>query len=168
MVHGAEFRMLNGRPPKPNALAALAGDRRRKGKGIDLPNAMPVVPDWLPDDAKAEWASITHTLSSMRVLAEVDGIALAQLADYLAKWKKAAEQVARLGLVLPIRDAAGTVVSFRRNPYVTMHLEYGLMVQRLLAQFGMTPSARARLMNGEAQATDNIFSRIASVQVGGS
>ena len=58
----------------------------------------------------------------MRVLADVDAIALAQLADYLAKWKKAAEQVARLGLVLPIRDAGGTVVSFRRNPYVTMHL----------------------------------------------
>ena len=158
---------MRGRPAKPQALAALAGDRRRRGKGLDLPIAAPNVPDWLSQEARDEWAVLAHLLSSMRVLSEVDGIALAQLADYLAKWKQAAQQVAKLGMVLPIRDASGTVVSFKRNPYVTMHLEYGLMVQRLLAQFGMTPSARARLMNGEAQATDTIFSRIASVQVGG-
>ena len=158
---------MNGRPPKPNAIAALSGDRRRRGKGLDLPLATPDVPEWLSQEARDEWAVLAHMLSSMRVLSEVDGIALAQLADYLTKWKQAAQQVAKLGMVLPIRDASGTVVSFKRNPYVTMHLEYGLMVQRLLAQFGMTPSARARLMNGEAQATDTIFSRIASVQVGG-
>jgi P27 family predicted phage terminase small subunit len=158
---------MNGRPPKPQALAALSGDRRRKGKGMDLPLAVPDVPDWLSEEAKTEWATVTHLLSTMRVVSEVDCIALAQLADYMAKWKRAAEQVSKIGMVIPIRDAAGTVTGFRRNPYVTMHLEYGLMVQRLLSQFGMTPSARARLMNGEAQATDNIFSRIASVQVSG-
>lgn len=158
---------MNGRPPKPQALASLSGDRRRKGKGLDLPLAVPDVPDWLSEDAKTEWASLTHLLSTMRVISEVDGIALAQLADFMSKWKRAAEQVSKIGMVIPIRDEAGTVTGFRRNPYVTMHLEYGLMVQRLLSQFGMTPSARARLMNGEAQATDNIFSRIASVQVSG-
>lgn len=158
---------MNGRPPKPQSLAVLSGNRRRKGKGLDLPLAVPPVPAWLSDDAKAEWAEVTHLLSGMRVISDADAIALAQLADFMSKWKRAAEQVNKIGMVLPIRDAAGTVISFRRNPYVTMHLEYGLMVQRLLAQFGMTPSARARLVNGEAQATDNIFSRIASVQVGG-
>ena len=158
---------MNGRPPKPQALAALSGDRRRKGKGVDLPLATPAVPDWLSDDAKSEWAEVTHLLSGMRVLSEVDAIALAQLADYLAKWKRAAEQVSKSGMVVPVRDQRGLIVGFKRSPYVTMHLEYGLMVQRLLAQFGMTPSARARLINGEAQATDNIFSRIASVQVSG-
>ena len=158
---------MNGRPPKPQALASLSGDRRRKGKGLDLPLAIPHVPDWLSEDAKTEWASLTHLLSTMRVISEVDCVALAQLSDFMAKWKRAAEQVSKIGMVIPIRDADGTVTGFRRNPYVTMHLEYGLMVQRLLAQFGMTPSARARLMNGEAQATDNIFSRIASVQVSG-
>lgn len=157
---------MNGRPPKPQALAALSGSRRRKGKGLDLPLAVPSVPVWLSDDAKQEWAEVTHLLSGMRVICDADSIALAQLADFMAKWKRAAEQVNKIGMVIPIRDASGTVTGFRRNPYVTMHLEYGLMVQRLLAQFGMTPSARARLVNGEAQATDNIFSRIASVQVG--
>lgn len=156
---------MNGRPPKPQALAALSGDRRRKGKGMDLPLAVPDVPDWLSEEAKTEWATVTHLLSTMRVVSEVDSIALAQLADYMAKWKTAAQQVSKIGMVVMIRDESGRVTGYRRNPFVTMHLEYGLMVQRLLSQFGMTPSARARLMNGEAQATDNIFSRIASVQV---
>lgn len=108
-----------------------------------------------------------QTLQQMRVVSDADQIALAQLADYLAKWKRAAQKVDQIGLVIGVRAPDGSNMSFKRNPFVTMHLEYGLMVQRLLAQFGMTPSARARLINGEAQATDTIFSRIASTQVGG-
>lgn len=159
--------MLNGRPPKPNAIAILSGNRKRKGVGLDLPLAIPAPPNWLSDDAKAEWEPLVQTLQQMRVVSDADQIALAQLADYLAKWKRAAQKVDQIGLVIGVRAPDGSNMSFKRNPFVTMHLEYGLMVQRLLAQFGMTPSARARLINGEAQATDTIFSRIASTQVGG-
>lgn len=63
------------------------------------------------------------------------------------------------GAVYPVKDELGHFKSFKRNPFVSIHLEYGIMVQRMLTQFGMTPSARARLSNSEEEQSDNIFNR---------
>jgi P27 family predicted phage terminase small subunit len=121
---------------------------------------VPAPPEWLPDDAKAAYEDLARLLEPMRVVSPVDAVSLAQLAEYLARWKKATAALAKYGEVIPTRDDAGKVIGFRRSPYVAMQIEYGLMLRRLMSEFGLTPSARARLSNDDAQAqTEALFSR---------
>jgi len=157
-----------GRNPKPVPLARLSGDRRVAARNpVDMPFAVPVAPNWLTKEASREWDEITPVLARMRVLTEADRIALAQLCDYLARWKHAAAMIDKQGYAYPVKDAGGRVIAVKRSPYVAIHLEYGVMIQRLLSQFGMTPSARARITQNEAtKEATNIFSRLAAIQSG--
>jgi P27 family predicted phage terminase small subunit len=159
---------MRGRVPRPAALAKLAGDRRAQARqSLELPAAIPVAPEWLDDDARREWCEIVPVLARMKVLTEADRFAVAQLADYLARYKHCGEMVRKLGYAFAQRDDSGKVIGMKRNPYVSMHLDYGSAVQKLLVQFGMTPSARSRITSNEqAKAVSNIFSRIASIQAG--
>ena len=149
------------RNPRPTNLSLLAGDRRAAGRqSIDLPLAIPVSPPWLTDEAKLEWDEITPVLARMRVLTEADQIAVAMLSDYLARWKAMGEQLKKIGYIYPIKDREGKVVAMKRTPQVSIHLEYGLIVQKLLSQFGLTPSARASLSSvGKTETQNIIFSR---------
>ena len=152
---------MGGRNPKPHALSILSGNKRRlKKSGLVITTSVPDSPAWLSDEAKAEWREIVPVLARMRVLSDADTIAVAQLADYLARWKHAGIMIKAMGgAVYPVKDELGHFKSFKRNPFVSIHLEYGIMVQRMLTQFGMTPSARARLSNSEEEQSDNIFNR---------
>lgn len=156
---------MRGRTPKPVNLSRLAGDRRAMSRNsLELPFAIPAPPDWLTEEAKAEWDELLPILARMRVISEADRIAIGQLADALSRWKAIGAMIKKYGYVHNVHNKQGTVVAFKRNPLVGMHIEYGLVVQKLLGQFGMTPSARARLTDDGKEETDFIFSRIAATQ----
>ena len=100
----------------------------------------------------------------MRVLTEADGIALGKMAEYYSRWQDATAQIRRYGTVFPVKDDAGKTIGLKRSPYVAMQIEYGTMLQRMMQQFGLTPSARAKLtQENETQAVEAIFSRKASL-----
>jgi P27 family predicted phage terminase small subunit len=110
------------------------------------------------------WNELIAAVGPMRVLTDADAIALGQLASYLTRWKHATAQLDRLGDVLPIKDAAGAVIGFKRSPYVAMQLEYGLMIRRMMQEFGLTPSARSRLtQEHDTKQVEAIFSRKATL-----
>lgn len=156
---------MRGRTPKPVNLSRLAGNRRAMSKNnLDVPFSIPVCPEWLTEEAKDEWEELVPVLARMRVISDADKIAIGQLADALSRWKHIGGEIKRIGYVHPIKDRNGVTVGLRRNPMVGMHIEYGLVVQKLLGQFGMTPSARARLADDGKEETDFIFSRIAATQ----
>jgi len=118
----------------------------------------------LEGKAREAWPELVELLAPMRVLTKADGLALAQFAEYLARWKECTAAVTRFGEVLPIRDDEGNIVSFKRSPYTTLQMEYGTMLNRAMQQFGLTPSARARLSQpNEAKQIDAIFSRKAAL-----
>lgn len=153
---------MSGPPPKPTAQLRLAGSwraaKRRKEPAVAL--GVPDPPDWLSDDARAAWGELATVLAPMRVVSPTDALSLAQLAEYLSRWKRATAALAKYGEVIPTKDDAGRVTGFRRSPYVAMQIEYGLMLRRLMSEFGMTPSARSRLTETNDQAnTEALFSR---------
>jgi P27 family predicted phage terminase small subunit len=152
---------MAGPPPKPTAQLRLTGTwrgKKRQGEPkVDI--AVPDAPDWLSDEAKAAWDELATVLAPMMVVSPSDAISLAQLAEYLAQWKKATAALKRYGEVMPTRDESGKIVGFRRSPWVAMQMEYGLMLRRLMAEFGMTPSARARLGNNAEDPKEALFSR---------
>jgi len=64
-----------GRKPKPTALKALEGNPGRRALNENEPKprgAVSACPDWLEDEAKAEWARMGEILARMGVLTEVD------------------------------------------------------------------------------------------------
>lgn len=156
---------MPGPPPKPTAQLRLSGSwrantRKREPK---LKEAAPRVPSWLSDEAKEAWKELVEVLEPMRVLTPSDALALAQCAEYLARWKRVTAAVNRFGEVFRINKDDGTFSHFKRSPYVTQQLEYGVMLNRMMAQFGLTPAARARVTTNEQEADiQSIFSRKAS------
>lgn len=153
---------MAGRNPRPINLSKLNGDRRALARNnVELPLSIPVAPMWLTAEAKDEWDQIVPVLVRMRVLTEADQIALGLLADYMARWKDMSNKIKQHGYLMPVKNRHGGTV-WKRSPFVSMHLEFGIIVQRLLSQFGLTPSARARLNDGGKTETQNIlFSRTA-------
>lgn len=157
---------MPGPPPKPTAALRLAGSWRAGTRKAEptLPLRVPSPPPWLPATAMDTWNELIAAVGPMRVLTDADAIALGQLASYLTRWKHATAQLDRLGDVLPIKDAAGAVIGFKRSPYVAMQLEYGLMIRRMMQEFGLTPSARSRLtQEHDTKQVEAIFSRKATL-----
>lgn len=153
---------MSGPPPKPSAALRLAGSWRASARKREPAVALqrPTKPEWLSEEAGLAWEEVVALVEPLRVLTAGDALALAQLAEYLARWKKATDSLARLGDVVPVRDSAGTVIGIRRSPYVAMQIEYGLMIRRYLQEFGLSPSARSRLTAHDGQeAASTTFSR---------
>lgn len=152
---------MPGPPPKPTASLRLSGSWRAKARKSepDLPIELPSKPDWLSPDAANHWQSLIDCIGPMRVLTKADSLSLAQFAEYLARWHKATEYINRFGDVMPVKDASGATIGIRRSPYVGLQLDYGLMIRRYAQEFGMTPSARARLTGENAQTEATTFSR---------
>lgn len=144
--------MNRGRPPLPSALRAPAPsdkDETPESDGEQLPPDMPDCPDFLHPYAKEEWASAAPALYALGVLTDMDEKALAGYCQAVARWRlaeelltKAAEGDAdKLGALVATTDSGNKVQS------VLLTVANGAMrdMLRFAAEFGMTPSARARI-----------------------
>ena len=127
-----------GRPPTPTALKVLTGTAAHNPQRVNRDEPKPalgaVPPPWLPKrgHARAAWERLEPVLSRMRVLTEADAEALAlgcvALAEYLGSRRD--RTAWRKG------DAA-----WKRYAAV-------------LREFGMTPSARAKVSTAAPEAAD--------------
>ena len=157
---------MPGLPPKPTAALRLSGSWRAKTRKNEpqLALKVPDPPSWVTGAAEECWHELAQAIAPMRVLTQADAIALGQLAEYLARWKQATAQISKFGEVIAMKDDGGKVIGFKRSPYVAMQLEYGLMIRRMMQEFGLTPSARARLTeSNESKQVEAIFSRKVSI-----
>jgi P27 family predicted phage terminase small subunit len=80
----------------------------------------------------------------MGVLADGDLIALGLLCETLAEWIEARDTVARDGATYEATTEAGAVM-YRAHPAVAQRSDAARRVQSLLSEFGLTPSARAKV-----------------------
>ena len=148
--------MSRGRLPLPTALKARSQSQENaeaeaaaESDGEQLPADMPECPDFLHAYAKEEWASIAPALYGMGVLTDMDQKALAGYCQAVARWRQAEELLSqaatddkdKLGAMVATTDAGNKVQS------VLLTVANGAMrdMLRFAAEFGMTPSARARI-----------------------
>jgi len=144
--------MNRGRPTLPKALRkAKKNDAEPEGDEDDAPPPadMPLCPDFLHRYAKEEWAAIAPALYSIGVLTDMDQHALAGYCQAVARWRKAEELLSKAaqvegetaGGMVATTDAGNKVQS------VLFTVANGAMrdMLRFAAEFGMTPSARARI-----------------------
>ena len=131
-----------GRKPKPTAIKKLKGNPGCRPLNIaePKPTGSPVCPDWLEDEAKAEWERMGKILEDMGVLTEVDTMAFAGYCQAYARWKEAEEFLSQHGSI--IRTPNGYL---QQVPQVSIAQTNLKIMLKFCEQFGLTPSARSRI-----------------------
>ena len=141
--------MTQGRKPKPTGLKIIAGtdraDRRNEPKPAP---ALPEPPAFLSDEAKAEWTRTADQLYQLGILSKIDRAALGAYCQAYGRWEQAERALARMaerdavthGMM--IKTTNGNAV---QNPLLGTANKAMADMMRYAAEFGMTPSARARI-----------------------
>jgi P27 family predicted phage terminase small subunit len=91
-------------------------------------------------------------LQNMGILTRIDGLMLATFCRLWSRWKKAEAFIEAHGEVFPIKDDRGRVKCFMPWPQVAIAKSLAQQLTRLAQEFGMTPSARARLQQTDRAA----------------
>lgn len=152
-----------GRPPKPTNLKLLHGNpgNRTLNKREPKPkSAAPEAPGHLSAAAQAEWARVCGELKTLGLLTGLDRAALAAYCQAYGRWVQAESALAKVkneayGLV--IKTQSGNMI---QNPLVGTANKAMSDMMRYAAEFGMTPSARAKI-EAEGAEEDNPFAKFA-------
>ena len=136
-----------GPKPTPTAILKLKGtDRADRTRNEPTPGpGVPRCPSWLDDQAKHAWRQLVPQLVAMRVLAAVDRNALARYCTLWSRWKTAEVFLQKHGSVYTLKGDDGSVRCVQQFPQVAIAHRLALALGRLEAEFGMTPSGRARI-----------------------
>ena len=137
---------MRGRPPKPLERHRRDGTYRRDRHGDGLPvlvGGRPFElepPADLPPAALEVWRLVVPELVTVGLVDRVDVPALVVMCTAYARMVEAGELVAAHGLV--VESTRGTAIV---NPAAKVERDASLLFLRYAEQFGLTPSARARL-----------------------
>lgn len=132
-----------GNKPKPDAIKELEGNPGKSpmtghAKAAPLTD-VPEPPEWLGEYGVKEWERVAPTLVNMRILADADVLMLAVYCQNVHIMVEAAIDLANQGNV--VMGTRGWV----RNPSLTAFNAAVVAMRALAAEFGMTPSSRARV-----------------------
>lgn len=143
--------MPRGRKPKPTHLKLVTGNpgKRKLKENEPKPDlSLPMPPEHLSDEAKVEWGRVSSDLHKLGLLSDIDRNALAAYCQAFGRWAQAERAIAEMAKQdklthgLMIRTQNGNAI---QNPLVgTANKAMSEMV-KYMVEFGMTPSARARI-----------------------
>lgn len=145
---------MRGRKPKPTTLKILDGNpgRRPLNNGEPLaPAEVPECPEFLDDEAKAEWFRTAPVLLNMGLLTTADRAALAAYCVVYSRWVAAEAQVRRQGTIVksPLKNFP------MKSPYLTVADQAMETMRKFMVEFGLTPSSRSRIrVPGNPRAMD--------------
>ena len=140
-----------GPPPKPTHLKVIAGNPGKYPLNTREPrprSGVPRCPDWLSDEARAEWRWMVRELQAMGLLSMADKHALIAYCQVWSRWKALEEFVAKHGETYPIRDEKGNIRCFMPFPQAALARQLLTILKSYQQEFGMTPSARSRIQVG--------------------
>lgn len=133
-----------GPKPIPTSLKVLQGTARPEDLRRNEPKPKPVAPDkpptWLPREAKKKWKELAPELERIGLLTAVDGPAFAMLLLHWALAVDAAKTLKKEGITTV--DERGLP---RKHPLLQVLRDNSQAFKQYAAEFGLTPSARARL-----------------------
>lgn len=135
-----------GPAPTPTAQLKLAGSWRAKTrKNEPKPKeGVPSCPTWVNPEGKREWKRVAAELNRIGMLTLIDR---AKLAAYCNSWGDYVDAV------LAVRAQGATFTTEKgyiaKNPMVTVMNEARAAVLKFGQEFGLSPSARARVGQGE-------------------
>lgn len=146
-----------GRKPKPTALKMLEGNpgKRPLNENEPVPPKGSIkCPSWLLPEAKKEWKRLAPSLEAMGVLTMADLTAFEGYCQAYARWKEAEAFITQHGSIF--KTPSGYV---QQVPQVSIAQTNLKIMLKFCEQFGLTPSARSRMIgeeNGAETETDEM------------
>lgn len=134
---------MRGRKPKPSALKKLAGNPGKRAMNKTEPQpkvVLPAAPVHLKGDERAKWDELAAELHELGVLTTLDRDALGMYCVLFVRWTKAEQVVREKGEI--IKTTGGNII---QNPYLSIANRALEQLNKLGAEFGMTPSSRSRV-----------------------
>jgi len=141
-----------GRKPKPTNVIKLEGNpgKRPIPEEPDVSSDCPAPPDHLHEYAREEWYRMAAGLHTLGLLYQVDRAVFAAYCCAYARWRIAEESLLEEAKLKPggmpatfkSRSTKGT---WRKNPMLEISEKAAADMVKYAAEFGFTPSARARL-----------------------
>ena len=141
-----------GRKPTPTAIKVLEGNPGKRPLNDREPQPAkkaPSCPKWLETDAKREWRRLSHKLEHLGILTEADMSVFASYCQAYARWREAEEFLSQHGTIF--KTPSGYV---QQVPQVSIAMQNLKIMQSFCAEFGLTPSSRARLYANTGEKTD--------------
>ena len=145
---------LKGRKPKPTAIKILEGNPGKRQLNTSEPMPLkkaPKCPAWLNIEAKKEWRRLAKQLEDLGLLTTIDMAAFAGYCQAFARWKEAEEFISKHGTI--VKTPSGY---WQQVPQVSIAQTYLKIMNKFCEQFGLTPSARSRIItdSGRQDALD--------------
>lgn len=139
--------MSKGRKPKPTALLKAQGtyDASRHKNRLEA-DGIPVMPSVQSASETFEW--LVRKLDDLGVVAEVDAIALQMLADAWEDYQVARNVIKEHGPTYTTTTAQGDLM-FRPRPEVSMMNASWDKIKKMMVEFGLTASSRAKISTEE-------------------
>jgi len=136
---------MRGRKPKPTKIKELEGNPGKRRLNTDephppVPDATPYAPRFLNADAKAEWGRMAAILLGLGLYTEVDHAALAMYCQAWGRWVVAERKLSKEGEIIESENGGKY-----QNPWRHESNKAQEQMRRMLSEFGLTPSSRARL-----------------------
>ncbi len=140
---------MRGRKPKPTKLRLLEGNRSRTPlpEEPNVESDLPEPPDHLDTYALEEWNRLAPGLHALGILFDVDRGPFSAYCQAYSRWRRAEEQLKELS-----RDNALLgLVQVTKTGHVIQHALVGISNKaaadfvKYAVEFGLTPSARARI-----------------------
>ncbi len=138
-----------GRKPIPTAIKELEGNPGKRALNKKEPKPKrkaPKCPMWLDIEAKKEWKRTAKQLEQLGILTEVDMAAFAGYCQAYARWKEAEEFISKHGTI--VKTPSGY---WQQVPQVSIAQTYLKIMNKFCEQFGLTPSARSRIVSDSNQ-----------------
>jgi len=142
-----------GRKPKPTAIKLLEGNPGKRELNLSEPKPekkTPKCPSWLEPEAKKEWRRTAKQLEQLGVLTEIDMAAFAGYCQAYARWKEAEEFISRHGTI--VKTPSGY---WQQVPQVSIAQTYLKIMNKCCEQFGLTPSARSRIVTDKPNESED-------------
>lgn len=141
-----------GPAPKPTALKIIEGNpgkQKLDGTGEPKPRTAkkaPSPPKRLLDEAKKEWKRLAPALINLGVLTEVDWSAFAELCQNYAYYIEVDKEIMTQGAraVYAMQKTPSGYV--QQHPILSLRRQYYETWRKGLADFGLTPASRARII----------------------
>jgi P27 family predicted phage terminase small subunit len=153
---------MPGRKAKPIAAIEAEGNKgrytkaeleRRRDAEIKPDSDNIRCPSWLKGEGKKEWERIAGELEELGLLTNIDIGSLAICCDAYGKYVVATRQIKNKELLLEHVNAAGKR-NMVANPIINIAVKYADLYKKYMTEFGLSPSARARLLAPKDGADD--------------
>ena len=148
-----------GPTPDPIEILKLKGTYRKdRHGGTPQPKVKaPPCPAGLCPDGKKVWRNLTKHLLSMRLISEVDWPQLERYCIFFIRWRQCEQFIEKHGTTYPVKadnpdtyvvkppDGGPCIVGWKLHPHVRESENLDHILKQIEANFGLTPSARARI-----------------------